>query len=509
MEQDYYLRIGRAGNLTDFKERLLYRFFEMLPGLLSIGFLGGAVVASWLWPVQASFFMIAFALYWLLRTLYFLFHLKTGYDKMRLYEKTDWIKKLEQFPEWRSIYHLVILPTYKESFEILHQTIRALSQADYPKDHLIVVFGIEEAEGETGEEKARLAEQEFGKDFFSFLITRHPRGRAGEIAGKGSNETWAAKEAVRNIIEKHGISKNRVIVSSFDADTVVFPSYFSCLTYQFLAAKDPFHTSFQPVPLFLNNIWEAPAISKIFGFSSTFWYTINQERPEKLITYSSHSMSLRALLDVGYKQTDVVSDDSRIFWQCFLRYDGNYRVQPLSYPVSMDANVASSLWGTLRNIYRQQRRWAYGVADIPYFLFGFLKNKKIPLSKKLSLGLELIEGHLSWATAPILLFFVGWLPVLLGGSEFSHTLLAYNLPGLTSRILTLAGIGLILSAIISVNLLPPRKPEYGKVRVVLFALQWVLFPLTMVFFAALPALDAQIRLMLGRYMGFWHTPKFR
>jgi hypothetical protein len=38
--------------------------------------------------------------------------------------------------------------------------------------------------------------------------------------------------------------------------------------------------------------------------------------------------------------------------------------------------------------------------------------------------------------------------------------------------------------------------------------QWLLSPV-LVFLSAIPALDASIRLMLGKYMGFWVTPKSR
>ena len=236
---------------------------------------------------------------------------------------------------------------------------------------------------------------------------------------------------------------------------------------------------------------------------------MNQERPEKLITFSSHSMSFQALVDVGFKQKNVVADDSHIFWQCFFRYDGDYRAYPLYYPIRMDANVGKNFAETMRNMYKQQRRWAYGVSEIPYFLFGFLKNKKIPLLRKLSFAFEFLEGHWSWATAPIFIFLSGWFPLFLGGPAFSETLVSYNLPIFTSRLLTLAMLGLVLSAFISIQILSPTRPEYGKWRLAATAFQWAVFPFTMVFFTAFPALDAQLRLLLGKYMGFWTTPKFR
>jgi cellulose synthase/poly-beta-1,6-N-acetylglucosamine synthase-like glycosyltransferase len=233
------------------------------------------------------------------------------------------------------------------------------------------------------------------------------------------------------------------------------------------------------------------------------------ERPEKLITFSSHSMSFKTLVEVGFRQTNVVSDDSRIFWQCFFKYDGDYQVTPLYYRVSMDANVAPSFLRTMKNVYLQQRRWAYGVGEIPYFLFGFLKNKKIPILKKLSLGLELMEGHISWATASILIFILGWLPLLLGGAAFSQTLISYNLPKITSRILTVSMAGLIVSSYFSLLLLPQKPSNSTKFKYMMFALGWVLVPVISVFFTAFPALDAQTRWMLAKYMGFWATEKVR
>jgi cellulose synthase/poly-beta-1,6-N-acetylglucosamine synthase-like glycosyltransferase len=511
MVEDYYLKIGKAADLKNLKERIIYRALEIFPGAFSWVTLFLAVLLSWLKPALIAYFVIIYVLIWLFRTIYLSFHLRAGYQKMRENEKTDWLKNLPKIraKNWKDIYHLIILPTYKEPLEIVRESFTSLVNCDYPKEKMIIVLACEERAKDSAKIIAEAIKKEFEKKFFKFLITWHPQDLPGEIAGKGANETWAVKKAKREIIDSLKIPYQNIIFSSFDADTVLFPKYFSCLTHYYLTSREPTKTSFQPIPLFINNIWQASPFSRVFAFSSTFWHTMNQERPEKLITFSSHSMSFKTLVDVDFRQTNVVSDDSRIFWQCFFKNDGDYRVEPIFYPISMDANVAKTFRRTMINIYKQQRRWAYGVADVPYFLFGFLKNKKIPFSKKLSLGFELIEGHWSWATASFLIFFLGWLPLILGGAEFSQTLLSYNLPRITSWILTVAMIGLVSSAYFSLILLPPKPPEYGRFKYPLLFIEWFLLPLTMIFFTAFPALEAQTRLMLGKYMGFWPTEKVR
>ena len=515
---EYYLRISRASDLTDKKERFLYRLFEILPGAMSWGTLILALLLSWLFPVFIAFFIILYVAFWFFRSVYFSFHLRDGYKKMKENERKDWIKELDVLSpgsyslpvrHWREIYHLIVVAFYKESLEIIRESFNALDACDYPKEKMIVVLAAEESAGQAAKETAIAIEREFGARFFKFLITFHPASLPGEMACKASNETWAVKKVKESILDHLQIPYENVIFSSLDADTVVFPKYFSCVSYYYLTSRNPTRTSFQPIPLFINNIWQASSISRVFSFSSTFWHIMNQERPEKLITFSSHSMAFKALVDVGFKQPNVVSDDSRIFWQCFLHYNGDYQVCPIYYPISMDANCAKTFWRTTLNIYKQQRRWAYGVGDIAYFLFGFLKNKKIPFHKKFNLGIEVIEGHWSWATSSILVFVLGWLPLLLGGHKFSQTLLSYNLPKIVSRILTLGMAGLMSSAYLALVLLPPKPPEYGRFKYALFALGWLLVPITMIFFTAFPALDAQTRLMLGKYMGFWPTEKTR
>jgi len=228
-----------------------------------------------------------------------------------------------------------------------------------------------------------------------------------------------------------------------------------------------------------------------------------------MATFSSHSVSFQALYEVGYWQNNMVSEDSRIYWNLMIANDGEYDVVPLSYPVSMDANAAPTFWHTVVQIYKQHRRWTYGVENFCYISYHFLQNKNIPLRKRIKIIFQQAEGYWSLVTNPIMLFILGWAPIFLGGQEFHQTVLSYNLPIVVRDLLILAMFGLVISSIISLSLIPPRPKEASRLRYIVMALQWLLVPATMIIFSAIPGLDAQTRLMFGRYMGFWVTPKNR
>jgi len=501
--------IATAKDLENPADRRLFRFLEILPGFTSWLTLGLVVFLSWFQPLLVACFIISFDLYWFFRSVYFAFHLRSSSKRLEQAKNTDWLGKTKQILGWDEIYHVCFFSLCNESHEVVRDSFLALSNIDYPKDKIIVVLSAEQRYRQKTEDTVAKINGEFASRFFKFLTTWHPDNLPGEIPGKGSNDHWAGLAVKNEVIDVLKIPYEKLIATFLDVDTCVLPKYFSCLTYSYLTCQDPTRTSFQPAPLFINNIWQAPMFSRNFSMSNSFWHVINQERPERLITFSSHSMSFKALVEVGFKQPNVVSDDSRIFWQCFLNYGGNYWVQPLFYPVGMDATAAQGFWQTMVNVYKQQRRWAYGACEIPYVFFNFLKNKKISLKKKINQGLFLFESHWSWATNAILILVAGWLPVSFGRSRFPESLILHNLPQLTSRILTLAMIGLFVSIYVTFVFLPPRPKTKGKFSYLFFVLEWLAAPSIMIVFGALPALDAQTRLMFGKYMGFWVTEKVR
>ncbi|MFA5109093.1 MAG: glycosyltransferase family 2 protein [Patescibacteria group bacterium] len=526
-----YLKIGRATDLTG-RDRKIYRILEIFPGFFSIGTLLILTVFSYFKPVWVAYFIIAFDVYWLLLVIYMAIFLITSYYKLKRGLLTDWSKKCEELKQvsvseaeaapgslarkglvWNDFKHLIILPTYKESAEIIGECLTGLLNDGFPTAQMVVALTIEERGGrEEAEARAAVIKEKFGAKFGRMIITLHPDGLPGEMSVKGANQAWAARIVKQEIIDRENWDYDRIIVSVFDIDTVVKPGYFFAVTYKFLTVDDPYHTSYQPVPVYHNNIWNAPFFSRVVASSNTFWQMIMQIRQESLVTYSSHSMSFRALAEIDFWSTKNVSEDSRIFWHCLMFYNGHYRVEPVYYIVSMDVTADQSLFKTAKNLYKQQRRWAWGGENIPYLIFNSAKrwkNKDFDKGRIIGYLLIQIYGFHAWATNALIVAVIGWLPMLLGGDRFNSTVLSGNLPTITQNLMNIAMIGLILSAVVSALLLPKRPPEYKFWKKIVMTLEWVFVPVTIVIFGAIPCLEAQIRLLSGKYMGFWVTPKVR
>jgi hypothetical protein len=505
-----YFHVAHARDLQG-KDYVLYRALEILPGFISWGTIILIVLLSWKAPIVAAFFIITFDLYWLLKTFYLSMHQRHSWKRLRHNMSVDWRERVATL-KYEHLRHMVILPFYTESEETVRAACDALATSDYDHKKFIVVLACEERAGPEAKRIAEKMQEEYGTIFGTTLVTVHPKDVPGEIRGKGPNITYAGEQARDLVIRPQKIPFEDVIVSAFDIDTVVEPQYFLCLAWHFLTTEDPQHTSFQPVPLYNNNIWDVPAISRVAAFSSTLWQMIQQERPEKLTTFSSHAIPFKALNEVGFWQKNMISDDSRIFWNLYIAHNGNYKTVAMSYPVSMDATFAPGTFRTFINIYKQQFRWLWGVENLPYMMFCFIKNKAIPLRQRIYHTLVQIEGWWSLATHPLMIFLLGWLPIVLGGSAFRDTVLSYNLPYITRNLMIVAMLGLILAAVIAFTLMPPlpKNAPKRKVKLLTASLQWILVPFTITIFGAIPGLHTQARLMFGKYVGaFWVTPKHR
>jgi hypothetical protein len=535
---------------TSDKEKERQRLLEILPGLLSWSIIIAICVLSVLNPLSAAVFMIAFLLYWLLRLIYMNIFLVLSYLRLEIEKDTNWIerikavdalrqkppdfcnltkisslknkissrlhcrqlinlKKSNNFPPLSTdIYHLVILPVIRESIEVVEPAIEAIKKNDYPLKKFLVIIAVEERASDTIKKDMHQLQEKHKQDFLDLLVTYHPANQADEAKVKGANTSFAAQYAAR-YFQEHQIPFENVLVSCFDADTVANPYYFSCLTYHFMVNPQRLRRSFQPIPVYHNNIWEAPGFARIIDIGTSFFQLIESTNPGKLVTFSSHSMSFKALVDVGYWPPDMISDDSAIFWKAFIHYDGNYAVVPIYTTVSMDIALGPSLKKTFSNIYKQKRRWAWGIENFPITIRAFLSSKAIAFRKKLAFGYKLLDSFVSWATWSFLLLFGTWLPALFVSKEFASSTVYYTTPRIRAVIYGLASSGIFICMVISLLLLPKKKRKYSALLKIQHVFEWLFIPVIIVILSAIPALDAQTRLMLGRYMEFWVSEKHR
>ncbi len=531
-------------------ERRTQRLLEIFPGMLSWAIIIGMLLFSFFLPLVAAVIMIAFLLFWLIRLIYINIFLVLSYIRLEIEKDTDWLERLQgidridyyvkelcavsQKKGWKNkfscrmhcrqlvnlkksknspplskdIYHLVIIPVIREGREILEPGVVAIKENDYPCERMIIVIALEDSAKDEIKKEIKVLQDKYRSFFLDFLVVSHPAGLPGEARVKGANVTHAAKACALELA-KLKIPYENVLVSCFDSDTIASSNYFSCLTYHFMITPDRTKASYQPIPVYHNNIWQVPGFARIIDIGTSFFQLIESTNPKTLVTFSSHSMSFFALRQIGYWPVDMISDDSAVFWKAFIYYDGNYQVVPIYTTVSMDIASGRSFVKTFANIYKQKRRWAWGVENFPIVIRAFMKSTKISLYKKISYAYKLLDSFVSWATWSFLLAFGTWLPALFATREFATSTVYYTAPRIRAIMFELASLGIVICAVISLLLLPRKKMKYPVFIRIKHALEWFLIPAVVLFLSALPALDAQTRLMTARYMEFWVTDKIR
>ena len=494
-------------------EQTKYRILEIIPGFLVWTTLIGVVLLSVIRPLWAIYFIIAFDVYWLLRITYMLVYLLTSWRRYRRDRAIDWYQKLAALQRGhKQYYHLIFLPTYQEPLSVVEKPFVALAACQYDLKKFIVVLAGEERDRDNFSQIAQHIKETYGDLFYQLLVTVHPAGVAGELPGKGSNTNYAGHRA-QNLIDSLNIPYDRVIVSSFDIDTCVHPQYFAYLTYRYVTHPNPTRASYQPIAIYNNNVWQSNPIVRVVASSTTFWLFTDLARPERLFTFSSHSMRFKTLVEVGFWDKTIVTEDSRIFLQGLIRYHGDYQTVPMYIPVYMDTVDIGRFNRSLVNQYKQMRRWAWGVEHFPWmvkqFWFQSGEGRTIQFRKKIQYLWNITEGMYSWASAPIIILLAGYLPLWLASESERATSLFQNAPYMLALLMRASMVGLIIIAVLYTLMLPKPPQGYRWHHWLVMFLQWLMVPVTLILFGSIPATDAQTRLMLGGKfrLGFWVTEK--
>lgn len=482
------------------------RFLEILPGTVSWFLILFPVWGSFVIPNIVAYYIIAFSVYWFYRSMTTALMAVLGYFKLKTFQVYDWLGDVKNFPDWKRIHHIIVVPTYKEPLETLRRTLAKLEEQTFPLKSLHIMLSFEDREGKEAREKAKVLIDQHGGKFGHLWVTYHP-DLPGEVKGKSSNTSWGAKEAKRILVDEEGMDINYITITSEDADALLHPAYFACLTYHFLDNPARHTTIWQGILMFYNNIWKVPLLVRVFSSSSTIMSLAMLARRDRLINFSTYTASLKMIDAIGYWDTDVIPEDWRLFFKAFFALEGRVTVEPIFLPIMADAAEAEGVWKTYTNQYEQVKRWAWGVSDTPYVVSRWVMAETIPFWEKTIRVIRVLEDHFLWP--------VNWFAITIGAllppflnEDFSRTIIGKTLPQVTSGILTLCLLALGVMIVLN-NKLRPRKSErrIPLIGGLLEALEFVTLPVVGFFFTALPGIDAHTRLMLGKYIEYKVTEK--
>lgn len=518
------------------KRTKLYRFFEILPACLSYGMLVLLIVLSLVNPLWAAIYLLLLIITVFVKSIGIAYHTIRGHNRLVGAQRINWHQRLEElenpmdsynivrniqstgfgyrdhqenlrlmsadesaYPKPSSLYQGVIIAAYNEAYDVIQPTIESVRSTTYNNEQIIIFLAYEERGGSNIEATVKRLQQEYRDTFYDFQIVKHPKDLPGEVMGKGPNITYAGYK-LQEWCDAKGISYDSVIITTLDSDNRPHQAYFDYVAYEYVTQPDRKYLSYQPIALYFGNIWDAPAPMRVIATGNSFWTVISSMRPHTLRNFAAHSQPLSALVEMNFWSKRSIVEDGHQYWRSYFYFGGNYSVLPIHVPIYQDAVMADTLKKTLITQFKQLRRWGYGVSDIPYVATRiFSRQRNVPFLEGFARLARLVDSHITLATMAILITFGGWVPLIIN-PEASRNIIAHSLPTVVSYIQQIAMIGLFITILLMLKMLPPRPARYKRRRTLFMIFQWILMPVTSICYSAVASLNAQTHLMLGKYL---------
>jgi len=495
------------------KKTARYRLYEMIPGGVAWTIIFFPIWGSFLLPKAVAYFVITFLVYWLYQSFKSAIFAFKGYFLIIAAKKTNWREQfnLDFRADWlkyNDINHVIIISSYREPNEVIEMAFSSLSaQIDIDLKKIHIILAQEDRAGfENNQQTINYFQKKYQDVFGSLIFTSHPSNTPGEIAGKHSNEAFAAKYFKSEFIDTKKYNINNLTLTSCDVDTIFNPKYFSALTYHF--AKNPMrYFRFWQSPIFWHhNINDVPAPTRIIGTLGNVIHIANIQEPDGLFfNYSCYSSSYSLIDLAGYWDPDMIPEDWHIFLQSFFASGGKASVEPIFLPTIVDAPSGDNYFAALKNRYNQCLRHAWGAIDIPYALEQSRLHPEIPLLTRMLRIFKLLQTHFIWSSNWFILTLGTSLPVLIN-PHFFNTALGYNLPRISNIILTICLIPLFVLIILDWKLRPDSQKK-GLKNILQNIFQWPLMPLATLALSVLPGLHSHTRLLFGRRLEYKTTIK--
>lgn len=553
------------------KKKIKKRIFEMYPGIVAWVVITCPIWGGIFFPVATGYFILIFNAFWVYKSISSVLFFIIGYLKIRNNENVDWMGKLarlenphkgivqlnselkdltnEKFSKkkyigtfydkvptilqklvfaiekkkakkflkdeieklkqlkaksylnWKDLRHIVIIPFWKEPYTVLKRSLDKLANQTFPNKKISVVLGAE-ARHPPAYKLAKKLQKEY-KDKFEYIWANEHTLTKDEIAGKASNMADCGK-MVQEKIEKLGWDKDKITVSSCDCDTQFDRQYFAYLTYLFATDEDRYVRFYAAPMMYYANFWRVPFYSRV----ANTLFTINNigmaARMDKYIQVSSYSFSWRLLEDINFWSADIMPEDFHMFFKALFVHGDKVVTKPIFLRNLSDAAESVNHRGTIKNQYEQVKRWAWGVSDHGWMIESWWKSKKtFYMTYRV---FHTIFDHLTWSIISFVLLFGANIPPLIN-KDFAKTVFGQKLPEVSSFMMTITSVTFVFTIIFDFFLKPRRKEEVSIFRIIFEQLKWVTFPIVSFVFGAIPGLDAQTRLLFGKYLEYRLTEK--
>jgi hypothetical protein len=245
----------------------------------------------------------------------------------------------------KTLPHLIVIPSYKESVATLTQTLSILASHPIAKATYKICLAMEEREAGSRAKGESLRAQ-FQDQFLDISVSVHPSGLPGEVPGKGSNVGWGARWLVEREYmlaaaeyddddddEDRALRSTAVpegIVTCMDADTAFASDYFLAASTKYLLSTPETRERMMFVPpiIFDRNQADVPGITRI---TDIMWAAvgIGGIYPSSLVKIptSAYSVSIGLAVQIGFWDTgaDAIGEDMHMFCKSLLDMRGHVR----------------------------------------------------------------------------------------------------------------------------------------------------------------------------------------
>lgn len=453
-----------------------------------------------------------------------------GIRKITEWEAIDWHQKYLDDKEtgalnWEDIHHVVIIPNYVEPIDVLKRTLDQLKIQYNAKQQLSIILAMEGGDPDSLQKAERL-QQEYAQDFANVYYTIHPRGLIGEMQCKSANQSWAARWYITQIVEKHRLNIDNIVVTTMDADTRWHEKHFEALTYHFATNANRYLTFWQAPIRYHGNIWQVNPLMRIVNTYATAFELAYLAAPWWMaMPMSSYSLSLKLLDESGNWDTDVIADEWHMLIKAYFTTNGQITLEHIYLPFLADSTTGDNVFQSIKNRYSQTLRHAWGSKEVGYMIAKLIENPHVASTHSFKLLFRIAHDILLAGAGWIILTIGSQLPVLFHPEIAPITLdkllpasdkISYIMNGLLTSspawiILSVSSLTMIILVIVfqyqDYQVRPKRIYPMTIKEATLEILSIPFMLILTLFVVAMPTLVAQTRLLLGIPLQFIVTDK--